>query len=89
MNFPQVAMFHIMPALSLHRQGEWGWSIKYGKAWTGRGGSQKFPNLCGHSSWMTPKTNICGKLGVWSNLVKSFEKFANENVAIFSKVVAN
>ena len=52
-------------------------------------GSQKIPNLCGHSLWMTPKTNICGKLGVWSNLVKSFEKFSNENAAIFSKVVAN
>ena len=52
-------------------------------------GSQKIPNLCGHSLWMTPKTNNCGKLGVWSNLVKSFEKFSNENAAIFSKVVAN
>ena len=82
-------MFHIMPALPLHRQGEWGWSTKCGKAWTGRGGSQKFPNLCGHSLWVTPKTNIGGKLGVWSNLVKSFETFSNENAAIFSKVVAN
>ena len=85
MNFPQVAMFHIMPALSLHRQGEWGWSTKCGKAWTGRGGPKK-SQICAD---MTPKTNICGKLGVWSNLVKSFEKFSNENAAIFSKVVAN
>ena len=38
---------------------------------------------------MTPKTNIGGKLRVWLKLVKSFETFSNENVAVFSKVVGN
>ena len=44
------------------RIGEGGWSTKCGQAWTGQGegmrggggGSQKFPNLCGHPLWMTP-----------------------------------
>ena len=53
-NCSQVAMFQIMPALCPHGQGEVGWSTKCGKAWTGGGGSQKFPNLCRHPLWMTP-----------------------------------
>ena len=40
-NCSQVAMFQIMAALCPHGQGE-------------GGGSQKFPNLCGHLLWMTP-----------------------------------
>ena len=58
-NCSQVAMFQIMPALCPHGQGEVGWSTKCGQAWTwgGGGGSQKFPNLCGHPLWMTPYNN--------------------------------
>ena len=53
-NCSQVAIFQIMPALCPHGQGEGGWSTKCGQAWTGREGSQKFPNLCRHPLWMTP-----------------------------------
>ena len=60
-NCSQVAMFQIMLALCLYGQRERGWSTKCGQAWTGvgrgggKGGFQKFPNLCRHSLWMTPK----------------------------------
>ena len=53
-NCSQVAVFQIMPALCLYRQGEGGWSTKCRQAWRGGGGSQKFPNLCEHPLWMTP-----------------------------------
>ena len=49
-------MFQIMLALCPHGQGDGGWSTKCGQAWTGGGGSQKFPNLWGHPLWMTPKS---------------------------------
>ena len=48
MNCSQVAMFQIIPALCPHGQGEGEWSTKCGQAWTGGGGSQKVPDLCGH-----------------------------------------
>ena len=65
-NCSQVAMFYIMPALCLHgrrvgggegEEGEGGEGV-VNQMWTGldRGGEfQKFPNLCGHPLWMTPR----------------------------------
>ena len=52
-NCSQVVMFQIMPALCPHKQGGCG-QPNVGKPRQGEGGSQKFPNLCGHPLWMTP-----------------------------------
>ena len=61
-NCSQVGMFQILPALCPHGQGERGWSTKYGQAWKGEGGSQKFPNLCGHPLWMTPTSAMTNRI---------------------------
>ena len=59
-NCSQVAMFQIMSALCPHGQGEGGGGqpnvdrLGQGK----RRGSQKFPNMCGHPLWMTPKVTL-------------------------------
>ena len=53
-NYSQVAMFQIMPALCPHGQGEGGGQPNVDRPGQGGGGSQKFPNLCGHSLWMNP-----------------------------------
>ena len=49
-NCSQVALFQIVPALYPPGQGGGG----VNKMWTGRGGSRKFQNLCGHPLWITP-----------------------------------
>ena len=54
-NCSQVTMFQIMPALWPHGQGEGSGQPNVDKPAQGEEGSQKFPKLCGHPLWMTPK----------------------------------
>ena len=53
-NCLHVAMFQIMPALCPLGLGEGGGQPNVDRPRQGEGGSQKFPNLCGHPLWMTP-----------------------------------
>ena len=54
-NCSQVTMFQIMPALWPHGQGEGSGQPNVDKPAQREEGSQKFPKLCGHPLWMTPK----------------------------------
>ena len=59
----------IIPALCPHEQEERGWSTKCGQTCTVRGGSQKFPHLCGHPLCSTSSFNsFCNWTNeIWNN----------------------
>ena len=65
-NCSQVTIFQIMSALCPHGQGKGGGGVstKCEQVWTRGGGSQKFPNLCGHPLWMTPLSPDLNVLGL-------------------------
>ena len=54
-NCSQVAVFQIMPALCVRTdKGQEGGQPNVDRPGEGEGGSQKFPNLCGHPLRITP-----------------------------------
>ena len=80
-NCSQVAMFQIMPALCLHRQGEGGGQPNVYRPGQGEGASQKFPNLCRHSLWMTPIfRSSCSQVFFEVGFLKYFTIFTEKHL---------